>query len=203
MRMGLQQKSAAFGENINQRTVFALEQRAVRRYGNKKRKLPKIRLSAWHYFFYKKSFGRGKKHKKTMKTRENRTKNTQNLAKNVVFCEKKRFQSENEIARVDEMKAEMETEMGCFALYLAFFLFFCFFCFLLFFCLSIGGFSCLWRRVCFFFLVLCEPMSACCVLFLRMSFARCFCGGALRASFFEEIIFFVIFLMKKALLRLI
>lgn len=64
-----------------------------------------------------------------MKTRENRTKNTQNLAKNVVFCEKKRFQSENEIARVDEMKAEMETEMGCFALYLAFFLFFCFFCF--------------------------------------------------------------------------
>ena len=54
-----------------------------------------------------------------MKTRENRAK-THGIEQKRNILRKKRFQSENEIAWVDEMKTEMETKMECFALCLAF-----------------------------------------------------------------------------------
>ena len=53
------------------------------------------------------------------------------------------------------------------------------------------------------FFALCEPMSACYALFCGYLFARCFCEGALRASFFEKNDLFCDFFDEKALSRLI
>ena len=64
MRMGATTKNAAFEENINQRTVFALEQRAVQRYRNEKTKAAENPPLGSALFFIKNLSGEVKNHKK-------------------------------------------------------------------------------------------------------------------------------------------
>ena len=61
---GATTKNAAFEENINQRTVFALEQRAVQRYRNEKTKAAENPPLDLTLFFYKNLLQEVKKHKK-------------------------------------------------------------------------------------------------------------------------------------------
>ena len=130
--------------------------------------------------------------------------NTQNWAKNVVFCKKALSKWEWKCAVEWNEKLKWKPKWSVLRYILRFFA-----VFLLFLLICRRILLSVEARALLLFFALCEPMSACRVLFLRMLF---FADAFLRDAFTEELcellflkkmIFFCDFLMKKALLRLI